>query len=265
METNRPSSRPRRCPFGECDGSGFVIDEQARRARDCRCRPLQIARRRARAVRGALGGIPPRYRDASFDRYPLTMVDPEVVSVARSYAEQISERIAAGRGIWFFGGVGTGKTTLAMVVAKAALAKGHSVAIYSLPELLRVVRDAIGREGGVGDPLEALAAVDLLVIDDFGAQYSTPWAIEQVFLLVDGRYQHRRPIVTTSNLDPEELAEQLSRFRGDGLAPVGAERDPHQLGWRIVSRLVEICGDPLPLGDRDLRREYRPAGQGEVS
>jgi DNA replication protein DnaC len=104
------------------------------------------------------------------------------------------------------------------------------------------------------------------VIDDLGAQYSTPWALEQIYLLVDSRYQHRRPIVATSNLNPEELAEQLSSFRQEGALPVGAERDPNQLGWRIVSRLIEICGDPLPLGeDRDLRREYRPAEQGEVA
>jgi len=253
-----PSSR---CPFGECDGSGFVVDEATRTARDCRCRPLQIARRRARALQAR---IPPLYQDASFDRYPLNMLDRATVDAVRGYIAALPERLAAGRGIWFYGATGTGKTTLAMMVAKAALGEGRSVAIYSLPQLLKTLRSAIGRDGPAFDLLDELARVELLVIDDFGSQYSTPWALEQIYLLVDGRYQNRQPIVTTSNLLPNELAEQLSRFHADGGEPTAQERDSLQLGRRIVSRLIEICGDPIWTGERDLRIQYRPLLKDEV-
>ena len=52
----------------------------------------------------------------------------------------IDENLDAGRGLWFMGPVGTGKTTLAMLVTKAALEAGRSAARYSLPGLLRQIR-----------------------------------------------------------------------------------------------------------------------------
>ncbi len=68
------------------------------------------------------------------------------------------------------GDVGTGKTTLAMLVSKAALDAGRSVAIYSLPRLLNLIREAIDADEGKLDFLDRLTAVDLLHIDDLGAE-----------------------------------------------------------------------------------------------
>ena len=55
------------------------------------------------------------------------------------------------------GDVGTGKTTLAMLVSKAALDAGYSVAIYSLPRLLNLIRDEIGTDNGLLDLLDRLS------------------------------------------------------------------------------------------------------------
>ena len=56
------------CPDGRCDGSGFLFDEDTRRARDCSCRPRRIARRKARKLAGV---IPRRYQGVSFDPSPV--------------------------------------------------------------------------------------------------------------------------------------------------------------------------------------------------
>ena len=63
-----------------------------------------------------------------------------IVSEVRRYVRDIDARLDEGRGLWLMGDVGTGKTTLAMIVSKAALDAGRSVAIYSLPRLLNLVR-----------------------------------------------------------------------------------------------------------------------------
>ncbi len=57
--------------------------------------------------------------------------------------------------------------------------------------------------------------------------------IEQLYALVNERYESQRSLVVTTNLDQTELEEQI--------------------GERVVSRLVEMCGDPLPLFDDDRR------------
>jgi DNA replication protein DnaC len=230
------------CPFGLCDGSGFIVDETTNTAFDCRCRATQIAKRRTRSLEAR---IPSRYRNISFEQ--LTGTDlvafPEQIRVVRSFVTRIDENLDSGRGIWIEGDIGTGKTTLAMLVSKAALDAGRTVAIYSLPRLLNLIRDAIEHEEGVVGFLDRLATVDLLHVDDVGAENRTDWALEQLYSIVNTRYEEQRSIVVTTNLQPHPLAEQI--------------------GERIVSRLIEMCGDPLPLFGDDKRRELpvmaRPA------
>jgi len=224
------------CPHGICDGTGFVIDEATNTAMDCRCRPLRISRAKARKLEARL---PQRYRDVAFDRFPVTEIDPSVVAQVRRFTRDVDRSLDEGRGIWFVGDVGTGKTTLAMLVSKAALAAGRTCAIYSLPRLLYVLRDAIGNEQSTLELLDRLNSVDLLHLDDVGAENSSDWVLEQLYSIINTRYEDERSLVITTNLDPDQLGEQI--------------------GERTVSRIIEICGDPLPLFGSDRRREYRPA------
>jgi DNA replication protein DnaC len=219
-----------RCPFEQCDGSGLVFDEETNTAYDCRCRRQIIALRKARSLSAV---IPRRYRDAAFDRYPVTDMEPRVVSATRAFALHIDEHLNAGRGLWFMGPVGTGKTTLAMLVAKTALEAGRSVAIYSLPRLLNEIRDTHRAERSHVDLLDRLAAVDLLHIDDVGAERTTDWVLEELYSIVNARYEEQRSMVITTNiLDREALCEQITE--------------------RTVSRLTEMC-DELPLLGDDRR------------
>src|SRR5579863_6273608 len=114
------------CPYNLCDGSGLVDDPETRTAHPCRCRPQRVALAKARSLSAV---IPRRYRDVAFDRPPVSEIDPQVVAATRRFADTIDEKLDAGRGLWFMGPVGTGKTTLAMLVSKAALKTGRSVAI----------------------------------------------------------------------------------------------------------------------------------------
>jgi DNA replication protein DnaC len=222
------------CLDGRCDGSGFLYEEGSRVARDCSCRPRRIARRKARKLAGV---IPRRFRGVSFDRAPVTLMNPTVVRAVRRYVDTLDAQLEEGRGIWFRGDVGTGKTTLAMLVSAEALRNGHSVAIYSLPRLLGMLRETFDdeTEGTLSDLLDRLASVELLHIDDVGAEQSSPWVLEQLYTIVNTRYEDRRAVVVTTNLDEVALREQI--------------------GDRTVSRLVEMCGDPLPLFGADHRME----------
>ena len=260
------------CPLGVCDGSGFVVEEDTNTATDCGCRRARIAATRAATLEGR---IPNLYRGVSFDRPPVLGMPEAIVSEVRRYVRNLDARLAAGRGLWLTGDVGTGKTSLAMLVSKAAIDAGHSVAIYSLPRLLNLIRDEIGAENSLLDLLDSLSSVDLLHIDDLGAQHTTPWRLEQLYSIVDARYQAGHAIVATTHLMPDELAEQIGRRTlttvTDGDAgQASRERrfvsddSSEVVGRRIVSRLVEMCGDPLPLYGEDKRREFR-AKQSEIA
>src|SRR2546423_3571021 len=119
-----------RCPFDLCDGSGFVLDEETNTAYDCRCRAQRVALAKARSLSAV---IPRRYRDAAFDRPPVTDIEPQVVAAVRRFADCIDSPLDAGRGRWVMGSVGAGQTTLGMLVSSSALKAGPAAAIYSLP------------------------------------------------------------------------------------------------------------------------------------
>ncbi len=222
----------RACPLGACDGSGWILGPE-NVARPCECRERRVSRARSRGVASV---IPAKYRGLSFDRPPITDLDQTVVGVVREYVDDLDAALEAGRGLWLMGDVGTGKTSLAMLVSKAALERGRSVAIYSLPRLLARIRRTYDAEAGEQSYLEffqRLTAVDLLHVDDLGVEKRTDWVLEQLYALIDERYEAQRAVVVTTNLDQASLEEQI--------------------GVRTVSRLVEICGDPLPLFGDDLR------------
>jgi DNA replication protein DnaC len=225
-----------RCELGLCDGSGFLIDEETNTARDCRCRPQRIAAIRARTLEAR---IPRRYRAIGFDHSDVIDMErrfPTQVREVRRFVAAIDENLDAGRGMWLHGGYGTGKTALAMIISKAAIDAGRTVAIYSCPRLLSVIRERIDDPragGGVLAFLDRLAAADLLHIDDLGAEHRTEWVLEQLYTIVNARYEDERSTLVTSNLGRDELAEQL--------------------GERIVSRLEGMCGEPLPFHGADAR------------
>ena len=226
------STAPDTCPFGLCDGDGFVVDEATRVARPCRCRAQRVERRRARSLSAV---IPSKYRGASFDRPPVSDMPAPQVQLVKRYVRDLDANLDAGRGLWFYGSVGTGKTTLAMLVSRAALDAGRSVAIYSLPRLLAEIRATFetDSEGSYVDFLDRLAAVDLLHVDDVGAERTSDWVLEQLYTIVNARYEDERSVIITTNLERDELVDQIRE--------------------RTVSRLEEMC-TLVPLYGEDARR-----------
>jgi DNA replication protein DnaC len=214
------------CPLAVCDGSGWILGPEDV-ARPCECRAQRLRKGRSRGVASA---IPARYRGVSFDRPPVSdmarsLQTKMAVSQVRAYIDELDQRLDDGRGLWLFGETpGTGKTTLAMLISSAALDAGRSVAIYSLPKLLARIRRTYDAEPGGDNYLaffERLTSVDLLHIDDLGAEKRSDWVLEQLYALVNERYESQRSMVITTNLKHEDLEEQI--------------------GPRTVSRLAQTC------------------------
>ena len=190
----------------------MVFDEATNTAYDCQCRRQIIALRKARSLSAV---IPRRYQDVGVRPVSGDRDRGQVVAATRRFADTIDERIDAGRGLWFMGSVGTGKTTLAMLVSKAALRAGRSVAIYSLPRLLNEIRDTHRAERSHVALLDRLTAVDLLHVDDVGAERTTDWVLEELYSIVNARYEDQRSVVITTNiLDREALCDQIKRADG---------------------------------------------------
>lgn len=233
------------CPYGECGGDGWLLDEASDTAVPCRCREQRVAARRAR---GLSRTIPERFRHVSFESPEVQDLRARAAPVVRTvqrFCDRIDSELDAGRGLGFHGSVGTGKTTLAYLVTKAALRASRSVAVYSFPRLLVEIRDTYRDDAGAGHLafLERLTDVDLLQLDDLGAEKPTEWVAEQLFLVIDGRYEANRSIVYTTNLEPG--------------GSQGRDTLADRIGARTASRLAEMSA-AVPLFGSDHRTSQAP-------
>jgi len=241
--------REQACPLGVCDGSGWILGPEDV-ARPCECRAQRLRKGRSRGVASA---IPARYRGVSFDRPPVSdmardMTSRHVVQAARDFCENLDRNLGEGNGLWLMGDTGTGKTTLGMLVASQALAAGKSVAVYFTPKLLNRIRQTYQEaesENAYTAFFDQVTSVDLLYIDDLGSERHTDWVVEQLYAVINERYENRRSVLVTSNA-PGDVDRGTRELR-------------EEIGSRTVSRLIEICGDPLPLFGPDHREQAKAA------
>ena len=158
---------------------------------------------------------------------------------------------------WFvlMGGTGCGKTHLAAAIANARLAAGDRVAFVNVPDLLDALRP--GREGDAVTLLTTIREVPLLILDDLGAQKSTPWAEEKLYQLLNHRHLARLHTVVTTNQGLGEMEPRIASRLADSdvsrLQEITAP-DYRTVGRReFVSRAPSDDAPPPPPRSRGRR------------
>jgi len=125
-----------------------------------------------------------------------------------------------GKSHYICGPSGTGKTILAAQFYIEACrlrfleANGKKFAFISTPELfLKLKRTYSDPDLDEQWVLDHFSELDLLVLDDFGAERPTEWVMSNLYLIVNRRYENLKPTVFTSNFDLEELATHFGDDR----------------------------------------------------
>ncbi len=150
------------------------------------------------------------------------------------YLENWEENREAGRGLYFCGDVGTGKTHLAVAVMNELIARKRVPSLFvTVPELLDNLRGTYNDPGrNLDEWMDAVKNAELLVLDDLGSENATEWVRERIFVIVNHRYRQKLPTVFTSNIGPKDLSAQL--------------------GGRTASRIISMC-DWISLEGEDYR------------
>jgi DNA replication protein DnaC len=124
-----------------------------------------------------------------------------------------------------FGEVGAGKTGMAWGIIRRLIEAEIEARFVNFPDLLDKMRDSFRHNRPTHEAMN-VGQVPVLAVDDVGAERGTPWAIEQLLLLVDRRRQRLLPTIFTSNYDPADLADRLGP-------------QDEFTGRRIVSRMIQ--------------------------
>lgn len=104
------------------------------------------------------------------------------------------------------GPVGVGKTHAAVAAVRPHFGGGASLVFVPVGEML----DRLDwRRPDSHQYLEAIMAVDVLVVDDLGTERPNEWTAERLYTIVNRRWLDGLPTVATTNLEPDELATEL--------------------------------------------------------
>jgi DNA replication protein DnaC len=113
------------------------------------------------------------------------------------------------------GGFGCGKTHLAAAIANYRADQGHMPLFVVVPDLMDHLRATFGPRSVVSldRRFEEVKVAPLLILDDLGTQYMTPWVREKLYQLFNHRYVAELPtVITTPELKGEMDERLLSRM-----------------------------------------------------
>ena len=200
-------------------------------------REWELMRRDARVeVLRERSGLSKRMKGYALDNFDpqISKSTQKALAKVMDYVINWKENQEAGRGVYFCGDVGTGKTHLAVAVMNELIKRKRVPSLFvTVPELLDNLRGTYNDPGrNIDEWMDAVKNADFLVLDDLGSERPTEWVRERLFVVINHRYREQLPTLFTSNIGPKDLAAQL--------------------GERTASRIIAMC-DWISLEGEDYR------------
>lgn len=196
---------------------------------------IQSERRKELQVLKRNSGVPPRFED--FKLQALSD-NPALFDLIERYLNQW--KTGSGYGFYMWGAIGAGKTTTATIVANEIMERYLTeTRILGWAASLQLVKESFDTK--LAHPgkrlIPQMKSVGLLVLDDVHQEKGSEWTREQMFMIINHRYENKLPTIMTSQEPIEELGMRY--------------------GQQIASRIMETCRI-LEFTGEDRRQTQRP-------
>jgi len=146
-------------------------------------------------------------------------LNPEGISDSPADREQFKRAYEAAKAfadepegcLVLWGPSGCGKTYLAAAIANQCIENNRPAFYITTPDLLDHLRSSFNpnSEMPYDEFFEQVRSTPVLILDDLGAQSSTPWAKEKLEQLISHRYNNKLPTVIVSIIPIDELDERI--------------------------------------------------------
>lgn len=178
----------------------------------CKCGTEQRDREEEEEKKRAFEERVQKYREMGFPESKMQSwtfenddnANEKLTDMAKRYVANFGKFYNEGKGLLLHGGVGTGKTYIACMIANALIDKGYPVLVTNFNRILNTLQGTFEKQ----EYIDSLNKFKLLIIDDLGIERDTGYAKEQVFSIIDGRYRAELPMIITTNLTMQKLATE---------------------------------------------------------
>ena len=172
---------------------------------------------------GKYSGIARLYKDYSFENFTG---NDALITDLKELAESDNSVVLRGA-------TGCGKTHLAVSMLRHN--QNHRFMFISVPDLLLKIRSTFNQGTNEEDIIEEYASYPLLVLDDMGAEKTSEFAIERLYIILDRRQRACLKTIITTNLPQTAIEETF--------------------GARIASRMAAMENIKINMPDHRKRRK----------
>jgi len=213
-----------------CKDTGYIQTSSETSAIRCACLNQRLINQYY-----SLSNLKEVLQDENFDTYDLRLFGDKLIEseglsphanmqqIYRLSTRFVSDFDKEFGNLLLYGETGLGKTFVCHCIAKDLLDAGRTVLYLTAPRLCKVIEDFRFNRDSLAAPdemLEAVDQVDLLILDDLGAEVSTVITSAALFDIINQRLITRKHTVISTNLTPVALEAQyseriVSRFFGN--------------------------------------------------
>lgn len=180
--------------------------------------------------------LPSKLRDASIqDIYNDDGSRKEILKKMKLFKDTYLKG-EKSKGIYLYGSFGSGKSYLLAALFNDLAKHDVKGVIVHTPELIRTIKDSF--DSDYSERFEEVMNCQLLLLDDIGAEYLTPWSRDEVLEpILQHRMDEELPTFFTSNYSIEELEKHFTI------------NDDKMKARRIIERVKQVSNSVELVGE----------------
>nr|WP_288932392.1 primosomal protein DnaI [uncultured Streptococcus sp.] len=155
--------------------------------------------------------LPSSLKDASFGQIDLKKNRDEIFERLANF---VADYPNYQKAVYLYGDFGIGKSYLMAALAhELSVERGASTTLVHYPSFVLDVKNAIS-SGLVKDKIDQVKTAQVLILDDIGAEQSSPWMRDEILqVILQHRMQENLPTFFTSNFSFADLERHFANSK----------------------------------------------------